>query len=237
VVLAILQARMSSSRFPGKVLHPLHGKPMILRQLERLQRATRIDDIVVATSVESSDDELAAVLAANGHTVRRGPLDDVLGRFVQVIAEFAPDHVVRLTADNPLMDPAVVDLIVREHLESGVDYTSNALSHTFPHGLDVEAARADVLCQVAELSHDPDDREHVTMGIYRRPEQFSLRPVAQEPDRSDLRWTVDYPDDLAWVEQVYAALYPGNPAFGQPDVVALIEEHPELRRTMSAHPR
>jgi spore coat polysaccharide biosynthesis protein SpsF len=129
-VIAIMQARSSSSRFPRKVLQDLNGAPMVLRQLERVRRAQELDGIVVATSVESSDDELAEVLDAAGVTVRRGPLADVLGRFGQVIEEFSPDHVVRLTADCPLADPSVIDRIVSTHRAEDADYTSNVLERT-----------------------------------------------------------------------------------------------------------
>ncbi len=236
MTLAILQARMSSSRLPGKVLLPIHGRPMIMRQIERIRRAATLEGLVVATSVDPSDDPLADLLGAEGVTVRRGPLDDVLARFLEVIDEFGPDDVVRLTADNPMTDPQVIDLVVSAHREAGADYTANTLSHTFPHGLDVEVVAASALRALADLGPDEDDREHVTVGLPRRPGRFRSHSVAQDDDQSELRWTVDYPEDLAWARQVYDRLYPGTPAFGQADVLALIEREPALRRTVADAP-
>jgi spore coat polysaccharide biosynthesis protein SpsF len=236
VNLAILQARMGSSRLPGKALRPILGMPMTLRQIERVQRAGTIDQLVVATSTDPDDDILASTVEDAGVTVRRGPLDDVLARFVQVVNEFDPDQVIRLTGDNPLHDPAVIDLVVGEHLAAGVDYTSTGLTRTFPYGLDVEAVRPAVLRELAAAPTDAEEREHVTLGVYRRPETFSLHAVTQIPDRSDLRWTVDYPEDLRWVTTIFERLHPVDPWFGQQDVIDLIDREPALRRTLADVP-
>jgi spore coat polysaccharide biosynthesis protein SpsF len=233
VILGILQARTGSTRLPGKVLMPLLGEPMIVRELERLAQATTLDELVVASSTDPSDDELADVVAAAGVEVRRGSLDDVLGRFLQIVDEFDPATVVRLTGDTPLTDPDVLDRIVDSHREGGADYTSNAIQRSYPRGLDVEAVEADALRRMRELGPDAEEREHVTIGIYRRPDVFRLQAVTQTPDRSDLRWTVDEPADFAFVERVYAALYPTDPAFRQSDVLALLEREPGLLRTES----
>lgn len=203
---------------------------MILRAVERISRAQTLDGLVLATSVDPSDDELAAVAESAGVTVRRGSLDDVLGRFLTVVDEFEPTTVVRLTGDNPLIDPAVIDLIVREHEAHAVDYTSNAITRTFPRGLDVEAVRSAALRAMEELGPTAEEREHVTIGIYRRPERFRLHAVTQTPDRSELRWTVDHPDDLAFARAVYDELHADDPTFGQEDILRLIERRPELRR-------
>lgn len=231
MILGVLQARSSSTRFPGKVLAPLHGAPMILQQVARLTRSSRLDRVVVATSVDSSDNELARTLEAASVEVRRGPLDDVVGRFAGVVREFAPDHVVRLTADCPLADPNVIDLVIEQHLGSSADYTSNTLTPTFPDGLDVECVTAAAFDRLLALELSKREREHVTLGLYSRPDQFVLRNVAQSPDRSTLRWTVDVPADLDFVNAVYARLYDGNPGFGQAEILELLAEHPELSRT------
>lgn len=230
MILGILQARTSSTRLPGKVLQPLQGAPMIVRELERVRRAEMLDGLVVATSTDPSDDELADVVAAAGVDVRRGSLDDVLGRFLQVADEFQPGTVVRLTGDNPLTDPGVIDLVVHRHLDAGADYTSNAIERSFPRGLDAEAVQTDALRRLAALGPSAEEREHVTLGIYRRPDLFRLEAVTQQPDRSALRWTVDEPADLAFVREVYAELFATNPDFGQEDVHALLERRPGLRR-------
>src|SRR6185369_5526759 len=139
LILAILQARLNSTRLPGKVLLPLAGAPMILRQVERVRRASAIDQLVVATSDQASDDPLATILEEAGVEVFRGPLDDVLTRFIGALAAWPAEHVVRLTGDCPLIDPELIDATVALHLETGADYTQNRLvDKGFPKGQDVE---------------------------------------------------------------------------------------------------
>ncbi len=229
--LAILQARTTSTRLPGKVLAPLAGEPMILRQLERIRRLQTLDGVVVATSTDPSDDALAQVVEAAGVPVVRGSLDDVLGRFLTVLDAFEPDVVVRLTADCPLASPDVIDRVVGQFRASGADYTSNTMTPTYPDGLDVEVVRADVLRQVAAVATDPPEREHVTLGVYRRPDTYMIENVIGEQDLSELRWTVDTAEDFAFVERVYDELFPINPAFDLADVLDYLRRHPERSRT------
>lgn len=223
MILGILQARMSSTRLPGKVLEPVLGQPMIARQVERLRRCRRIDRLVVATSSRPDDDVLARTCDAIGLPVFRGSLDDVLDRFHGALAAFGPaETVVRMTADCPLADWALIDRVIGAHLDTAVDYTSNTPAvRTFPHGLDVEVMRAPVLETAWREARDPYEREHVTPFIYRRPERFSLGYVSDAPSLAHLRWTVDTPDDLAFVRHVYETLYPRNPAFTSADIAAL----------------
>ena len=229
--LGILQARMTSSRLPGKVLLPVLDRPMIGRQLERLRRARLIDGLVVATSTDPADDPLVAFLDDEGVPVLRGPLDDVLARFALVIEEYEPQTVVRLTADCPLASPTVIDTVIEEFQARGIDYVSNTLRPTWPDGLDVEVVRAPVLLWAAKTLTDPPEREHVTLGIYRRPDRFKVGNVVNSEELSDLRWTVDNADDLAFVREVYARLYPSNPQFETADVLALVRAEPQLNRT------
>lgn len=228
--LAVLQARTSSTRLPGKVLRSLSGTPMILRIVDRVRRASMLDELVVATSTDPSDDALVDVLEGAGVLVRRGPLDDVLARFLLVVRELEPANVVRLTGDNALTDPAVIDLAVRAHLESAADYTSNAIIRTFPRGLDVEVVSSDALRRLQQMSPDAEEREHVTLGIHRRPESFSIRHVTQSPDYSDLRWTVDTPADFCFAERIHTLLR-DTPEFGQKEVLELLRGDSGLRRT------
>ena len=204
---------------------------MIGRQIERLQRAKSLDGLVVATSVDPSDDALVEYVESLDVPVVRGSLDDVLGRFVAVLDEFNPEVMVRLTADCPLASPTVVDRVVGAFLAAEADYVSNTLEPTYPDGVDVEVVRADSLRWVAANSTDPHEREHVTLGVYRRPERFRCLNVAGDVDLSDLRWTVDNADDLAFVRSVYAKLFSANPTFDLPDVLDFLREHPELSRT------
>ena len=221
--LAILQARMTSSRLPGKVMAPVLGEPMVGRQVERLRRARRIDMLVVATSVDPTDDALAAYVERLGLPVYRGPLDDVLERFRGAAALLpGAQAVVRLTADCPLADPALIDQVIEHHHAVGADYTSNTLgTRTYPHGLDAEVIRTQVLLEAAELADDPYEREHVTPYIYRRPQIYKLAGVARHDSWAALRWTVDLPEDLVFVREVYAKLYPFDPAFTSEAIAAL----------------
>ena len=237
--IGIVQARTSSSRLPGKVLMPLVGEPMILRQLERIRRAQALDLIVVATSDDHSDDALALAVADAGYDLVRGSLDDVLGRFIRVIDEYQPDVIVRMTADCPLISPMVIDHALETFDASDADYASNTMVPTYPDGLDVEVVTVEALRQVASESSDVHEREHVTLGVYRRSEQFSIVNVSDPTgaDHSDLRWTVDSADDFTFVEQVYAHLLPINPEFEYADVLTFLETHPEVARTSSDAPR
>ena len=230
MILAVIQARLSSTRLPGKVLAPVLGRPMILRQLERLQSSARIDGLVVATSTDASDDPLAELLESENITYRRGSLTDVADRFLRVAREFQPDSIVRLTADCPLADPAVIDAIIGAHLDSGADYTSNVIERTYPQGLDAECVTMAAFEKLLSTSLTEAEHEHVTLGLYSRPDQFRLHSVTQMVNRSELRWTVDLPEDLEFVRVVYDALYDGNPAFDQEDLVAWLTDHPEISR-------
>jgi spore coat polysaccharide biosynthesis protein SpsF len=229
MILAVLQARCSSTRFPRKVLEPLLGAPMILRQIERIRRAKRLDALVVATSNDASDDPLAERCEENGVAVYRGSLSDVLARFLGATRRFDdPEWVVRLTGDCPLTDPATIDRVVGEALQSGADYTSNAVVPTYPDGLDVEVMRYAALATIASEPRSDAEREHVTLALYRQPERFKIHHVRNAEDMSHLRWTVDEPRDFQLVKAVYEALYPTKPDFSFADVLALISRRPEL---------
>lgn len=229
----VLQARTSSSRLPGKVLKPLMGEPMILRQLERIQRAQSLDLIVVATSEDPSDDQLALSVVDAGYDVVRGSLNDVLARFIQVIDEYDPENIVRLTADCPLICASVIDEVVH-HFHAGIaEYVSNTMVPSYPDGVDVEVFTAESLKAVQRFSTDTAEREHVTLGIYRRPDEFTIENVVDPTgkDHSMMRWTVDTPEDFDFVQSVYDHLLADNPDFEYTDILTLLSEHPELQRT------
>jgi spore coat polysaccharide biosynthesis protein SpsF len=226
-VLAILQARMSSTRLPGKVMAPILGQPMIFRQIERLRRARGISHILVATSTREDDDVLAGYLEGIEVEVFRGSLTDVLDRYHgALVAAGRPEHFLRLTADCPLTDPAVIDLCIARHLEAGADYTHNSPGATYPKGLDVEVCRTDVLDSAWWESSRPYDREHVTPFIYARPHRFRITEVRRDPPLP-YRWTVDTREDFAFAGDVYAALYPAKPDFAIDDILAWQAAHPD----------
>jgi len=221
---------MSSTRLPGKVLMPVAGAPMILRQIERVRLARRIDSLVVATSDDASDDILAETVRGAGVAVFRGSLDDVLARYAGALEAHGPaDHVVRLTGDCPLADWTVIDAVIARHTETGADYTANTWGRrTFPKGLDVDVVKADILRQAAAEARDPYEREHVLPFVYHRPERYRLEGLTQAAEEGDVRWTVDFPSDYTFVAQVYEALYPQSPAFTSDNVRALVRSRPDL---------
>lgn len=227
-VLAILQARISSTRLPGKVLMPILGQPMLLRQIERLKRCVEIDRLLVATSTDPSDDPLALLCREHGIECARGSLSNVLERFVEAARPVSPDIVVRLTGDCPLADPVLIDAVIRRFLEHDDDYLSNCAPPTYPDGLDVEVMRFSCLEEAHREAVLPSHREHVTLFIRRQPERYRLGNYADIVDRSHMRWTVDEAQDFKFVRKVYEALYPDRPDFTTEDIFALLERAPQL---------
>lgn len=229
MILAIVQARMSSTRLPGKVLKQILGRPMLARQLDRLRRSTRISKIVLATSNELADDPVAALGVTEGIATFRGSLNDVLARFHGASKANGPaEHIVRLTADCPLCDWRVIDQCIAQHLSSGADYTSNVLERTYPDGLDVEVMRSSVLDRAAREATDQYDHEHVTPYIYRHPELFRIGHLKQPQDHGALRWTVDNSADFDFVVMVFRELILSVPDFGQREILALLKRKPEI---------
>lgn len=237
MIVAVLQARASSSRLPGKVLKPILGKPMLQHQIERILRARMPERLVLATSENPEDDAVARIGEDSGIAVYRGSLTDVLDRFYQAARPFAPTHVVRLTGDCPLADPSVIDAVTRLAVEGGYDYASNTIPPTFPDGLDVEVATFAALERAWREADTKSDREHVLPFLHRQPARFRLGNHENAQDLSALRWTVDEPADFAFVEAVYQALYPRNPAFTTEDILKLVSERPELAALNSGFER
>jgi spore coat polysaccharide biosynthesis protein SpsF (cytidylyltransferase family) len=226
-VVGIVQARMSSTRLPGKVLRPILGKPMLYRQLERIQRCNALDAVAVATSTESTDDCVVMAAESLGVQCVRGPLADVLDRYRSAAALLGADVIVRLTADCPLCDATVIDEVVELHLSGGYDYTSNFIERRYPVGLDAEAFNRDILEAAWMDAVDPPHREHVTPWMYGNA-SLRLGSLRNEHDQSGMRWTVDEPKDFDFVREVYGRLYPDNPTFCTADILALLEREPAL---------
>lgn len=233
---AVVQARMGSTRFPGKVVAPISGEPMILRQLARVRRARRVDELVVAVPDSSTDDDLARVCGDADYLVVRGDVDDVLSRFVVAADASNARVIVRITADCPLISPRIIDYVIDSFHSSEADYVSNTLEPTYPDGLDVEVVTSEVLHAVASTSVDAAEREHVTLGVYRHAERFKVRNVVDQSgaNNSDLRWTVDTPQDLEFVRSIYNLLLPAEPEFEYEDILAVVEHRADLRRDASS---
>lgn len=223
----IVQARMTSTRLPGKVLLPLAGEPMLMRLMERLRRVQRADGIVIATTTNVTDDPIAAMCAQQGVPCHRGSELDVLSRYADAARLHAADVVVRITSDCPLIDPALIDQLIAVYEEGDSDYVSNMLPPTWPYGMAVEVFSATALAQAhAEATQDAE-REHVTPFIYWHPQRYRLRNVASPVALSHHRWTVDTPEDYELVRRLFDHLLPTNPHFTQADVLALLDAHPD----------
>jgi spore coat polysaccharide biosynthesis protein SpsF len=210
----IVQARMTSTRLPGKVLKEVLGKPLLAYQLERLRRVENADAIVIATTTNATDDPIVA---------------DVLSRYYGAATEHQADVVVRVTSDCPIIDPAVVSRVIGHYLahHTQFDYVSNALQRSYPIGMDTEVFSYAALAQAHQTARHPEEREHVTPFLYRYPDRFRIAHVHYGRDESRHRWTVDTPDDFELIRRIIEALYPQNPAFTLEDTLALLERHPD----------
>jgi spore coat polysaccharide biosynthesis protein SpsF (cytidylyltransferase family) len=227
-VLAIVQARMSSSRLPGKVLMPILGKPMLFRQIERINRSKQINMVAVATSKDSSDDLLFNRCSEEEIFCYRGSLNDVLKRFVEVVEIFNPEIVVRLTGDCPLTDPILIDELIKKFKSGDYDYISNCSPPSYPDGLDVEVMSVDCLKDANKRALLPSDREHVTLYIRQNPDLYRLYNKSSTVDLSKLRWTVDELEDFVFVNRIYQALYPKKSDFNSNDILNLLNQDKTL---------
>lgn len=224
---AIVQARMGSTRLPGKVMQDIGGETMLARVVRRARRAVRLDELLVATSTNSGDDVLVAECARLGVACARGSEDDVLDRYYCAATSHDASRIVRITADCPLIDPDLVDEVIARFEQSDADYASNTLERTFPRGLDTEVVSAVALARAWREAREPYQRAHVTAFLYEHPEIFRLAGLRADADYSALRWTVDTPDDLALVRAIYMRLGNDDHASWRA-VLDLVEAKPEL---------
>jgi spore coat polysaccharide biosynthesis protein SpsF len=229
MILAIIQARVSSTRLPAKVLLPILEVPMLLRQIERIRNSKKIDEIVIATSIDSSDDAIESLCLRHNLKFFRGSLNDVLDRFYKAAILYSPSHILRLTGDCPLSDPLIIDALIDFFLNGKYDYASNALEPTFPDGLDAEFMHFECLEKAWKNAVLPSHREHVTPFIYTQPHLFKIGSFKGSFDYSKLRWTVDERADYDLVNKIFQMLYPSNNSFSTADVLQLLEENPELK--------
>jgi len=222
---------MTSTRLPGKVLMEVSGRPMLAQQLRRLKECQEADQIVVATTTNSADDPVVALARQEEVAWFRGSENDVLSRYAGAARQANADLVVRITADCPLIDPAVTDEVIRELTNNAAhcDYASNVLTRSYPQGLDTEAFFYDVLLRADRLGQSSEAREHVTTFIYaERPELFLCRQVVDTQDNSDLRWTVDTDLDLQLIRTLYERLDMGSRVAPYSEILAYVRAHPEL---------
>ena len=229
-VAAVVQARTTSQRLPGKVLTDLAGKPVLAHVVQRVRAAALVDKVVVATTANATDDDVAELACDLGVEAFRGDEADVLSRFTAIVSHHRPDVVVRVTGDCPLLDPEIVDLVVQRLLDDPtLDYSSNTAPRTYPRGLDVEAVRSSSLLRAGDLATTTEEREHVTFGIHTvHADLFRRTSVASDVDDSDLRWTVDYPEDLQVLRMAAEALGLDHDVPPYRQVVQWFRHHPEV---------
>lgn len=230
----IVQARMTSTRLPGKVLAPIAGRPMLAWQLDRLRRVRDDVAVAVATSDGPSDDPIVDLCGELGVPVVRGSEADVLDRYRVAAATLRADPVIRITSDCPLIDPAVSRAVLELFERGEADYASNTLERTFPRGLDTEVLSSETLAAAWHEASQPFEREHVTPYIYRNPSRFRLRNLRNERDEGYRRWTVDTPADLAFARAVYERLEADAVTFDANDVRELLRREPALEALNAA---
>lgn len=224
-VVTIIQARMGSTRLPGKTMMDLMGMPLLDRLLRQMSGTTTIDEVVIATSIDPADDIIEQFARGRGYRVTRGSEQDVLSRYALAADAAEADVVVRLTADCPLHSPDTVDEVVTAFLESRVDYACNTNPYTRPDGQDVEVFTREVLNRAASTATDSPDREHVTPWIRRNPEVVRLDVLHRPPHQPSQRWSVDHPDDLEFVRSVWACLDKRGPGpFNFEEIMAAVTE-------------
>jgi len=231
-----VQARMGSGRLPGKVLKQVLGKPMLEYLMERLERCKEADAVYILTSTEPQDDAIVQFCKEKNYRCFRGDEQNVLDRYYQAAKKFSPDAVVRINGDCPLIDPVEVDRVINAFKKNvkDYDYVSNTISRSFPRGLDTEIFSVSALNKTHKQVTKEEEKEHVTLHMYRHPEMFRLMSVENSSDQSSYRWTLDTEDDFKLIKAIIEAIYPKKPNFGLHDILKAYENHPEWN-TINAH--
>lgn len=226
---AIIQARCGSSRFPEKVFADLSGHPLIWHVVNRVRNAIYVDDVVVATTINSVDDKLYEWCVANSIPVTRGSENDVLNRFYETAKKYKADVIVRITADDPFKEPNLIDEAISTLVAETADYVCNNFPPTYPEGLDVEVLTFDAL-EKQELNSTSDyEREHVTQYIYHHPQDFKMHNLSNDKDLSYLRWTIDTKTDFEMVRLIYDGVYTSdNNIFHIDDILHFLKDNPEV---------
>ena len=237
-IVATIEARMTSSRFPGKVLMEACGKPMLQHMIERLQRVPSLDGIVVATTGNDADVPIVNLAQRMGVGFFQGSEYDVLLRVLHSARAYDIDVIVEMTGDCPLIDPVLVEDCIRGYEVAGVDYVSNVLERTYPRGMDTQVFATEVLADVADRTDDLEDHEHVSIFIYSHPEIYSLKNMPGPPELTNpgLGLTLDTPEDLELIRRIFEVLYPDNPNFTLADILAVLKDSPALTE-LNAHVR
>ncbi|PIR74165.1 MAG: hypothetical protein COU35_03855 [Candidatus Magasanikbacteria bacterium CG10_big_fil_rev_8_21_14_0_10_47_10] len=236
-VVAIIQARMGSSRLPGKMLLDIAGRPAIAHVVDAVKRSLTTQQVVLATTTDAKDDPLATWAEERGLTVYRGSEDDVLDRYYQAAKKVNADSVIRITGDCPFMDPAVIDRIVQEFQKGGYDYVANTQPATYPDGIDVEVFSFQALERAWNEAGLSSEREHVTPYIWKNPTLFAIGNIVHDADWSGYRWTLDTPEDLDFLRHVAAACKEAGGPCSMADIRALVDAHPQWRELNGMYER
>lgn len=231
---AIIQARCGSTRFPNKVFALIDGKPLLWHVVNRLKYVTKIDDIIVATTVSEKDDKIEEWCKENNVHCFRGSEENVLNRYYSASEAYPSDYVVRITADDPFKEPKVIDAVITKLIEEGYDHVTNNLPPSFPEGLDCEAFKKSALDRSEKEAETAFEREHVTQYIYHHPEIFKIGNVSNAENLSYLRWTVDKDVDFEMVKAVYAHRNPANMGILLMDeILDILKANPEIEKINS----
>jgi spore coat polysaccharide biosynthesis protein SpsF len=230
-VIASIEARMGSSRLPGKVLADVCGQPALTRLLRRLRTCKRLDGLILATSTAPADDVLEQWAATQGIPVHRGSEDDVLGRVVEAHQKMGTEVIVEITGDCTLLDPQLIDMGVQTFAENECDVVANVRKDSFSHGMDIQVFRYQDLSEIARTINDPAVREHVSLYFYEHPERYRIIHLFA-PERwafPDYRFMLDYPEDLRFINEIYTRLEPAyGDSFGIEELITLLKNEPEL---------
>ncbi|MDP8237690.1 MAG: glycosyltransferase family protein [Candidatus Hatepunaea meridiana] len=227
-ITAIIQARVDSTRLPNKVLAEIEGKPMLWHVVNRVGKSSLINQTIVAIPKDAANDRLAEFCESHNIQYFRGSNDDVLDRYCQAAKFYKSDVIVRITADCPLIDPEVIDKVVTVFLKNDYDYVCNTLPPTYPDGLDTEVIDRNALNVAWRNAELKSEREHVTPYILNNPDLFRIKDVRHDIDLSNLRWTVDEPEDLEYIRNVYRKLGPSS--YNMADVLKVLEDNPEFSK-------
>jgi spore coat polysaccharide biosynthesis protein SpsF len=230
-IVAVIQARLTSTRLPKKIMLNLRGKPLLWHVVERVKRAKMIDRIVLAIPDSSNNDELELFIKKSGWNLFRGSENDVLSRYYHAAIQYGADVIVRITSDCPLVDPKIIDETINIHFRDGNDYTAVGSEGGFPRGLDVEVFNFKSLDIAYSKAVEKSEREHVTLFIYQNSKLFKIQFIEASGTlrRPDIRLTVDTEEDLLLVREIYSALNNCGNHFSTQDVIAIIDENPHLQ--------
>jgi len=238
MILGIIQARMGSTRLPGKALKKINGIPLLKYQIDRVADSGLMDKLVIATTDSDKDDEIVSVCRDNGIEYFRGSENDVLARFYECARRFKADVIVRLTADCPLSDPAIVDDVIDLYLKSGVDYAANTIppqSSRYPDGTDVEVFSMNALERAYNSCDNPCDREHVTFYFWKYGNEFTTRQLDNKEDWSKFRFTVDYSEDFEVVEYILKELKRRNSFGHAAEVIEILNANDPVKMKNSKY--